>query len=436
MICCARCAASCARCRTQADAARRHDGVVAELQRDPPAPRRARARPGLQLKTDALPRAGLRPRAATETRSRAACGSSTSRCSTPSAALTDVGHGDVGDTLARVEAMREPARGLRALVVERRRGLERELAAAADEGVVETLVADAGAVRAELDALEPEAGSLAEQALEVERAERDVTAALEAFLVAADGSDPVAEAEAVRGSSRPDATVWSASRRSSPVRRPRPGARGATGAARARPRRRDGATAGRDVDGPQRRGHGRDRDLDPSAAPRRSSPRRSPGCVGPRPTSARGRGAPMPWRRRSTRWATPTPSPRSTASPGSPGRWSTTSSSSPARSGRWRPRSATPWARWSSPVVTRPAHAVERLAARRRVGLAAGARRRRQRRHRRGDARAGRQPTARGVPARRAAGSRRRRWPVRSVASCSPTVTGVGRWTSRRRTRS
>ena len=113
-------------------------------------------------------------------------------------ALTDVGHGDVADALTRVEAMRERARGLRALVVERRRGLERELAAAADEGVVETLVADAGAIRAELDLLDPASGALAEQGLEVDAAERDLARERAALVVGADASDPVAEADAVR----------------------------------------------------------------------------------------------------------------------------------------------------------------------------------------------------------------------------------------------
>ena len=50
--------------------------------------------------------------------------------------------------------LRERARGLAALLAEKRRGVERELAAAADEGVVETLVADAGVLRAELAELD------------------------------------------------------------------------------------------------------------------------------------------------------------------------------------------------------------------------------------------------------------------------------------------
>ena len=58
-------------------------------------------------------------------------------------ALAVPGGDDVADLLARTEALRERSRGLTNLVAERRRGLERELAAVADEGVVETLVAEA-----------------------------------------------------------------------------------------------------------------------------------------------------------------------------------------------------------------------------------------------------------------------------------------------------
>ncbi len=180
----------------QADAARRHDGVVGELK----AIRvhlAGRELAGLQLKTTRLrEQAGelQREEAGIQARLRELDVSVLDA----ERALTDVGHGDVGDALARVEAMRERARGLRNLVAERRRGLERELAAAADEGVVETLVADAGAVRAELAALEPESGILTEQGLEVEQQERALAEARARFRAETEGDDPVAEAEAVR----------------------------------------------------------------------------------------------------------------------------------------------------------------------------------------------------------------------------------------------
>ena len=180
----------------QADAARRHDGVVEELK----AIRvhlAGRELAGLQLKTVRL-REQASELAQEETAIQGRLRELDVSVLDAERALTDVGHGDLGDSLARVEAMSERARGLRNLVVERRRGLERELAAAADEGVVETLVADAGAVRVELAAIDPEAGMLAEQGLEIERTEREVVEARAAFRADADASDPVAEAEAVR----------------------------------------------------------------------------------------------------------------------------------------------------------------------------------------------------------------------------------------------
>src|SRR5205823_3271228 len=76
-------------------------------------------------------------------------------------ALAVPGGDDVADLLARTEALRERSRGLTNLVAERRRGLERELAAVADEGVVETLVAEAARARVQLAAVETEAEGLA-----------------------------------------------------------------------------------------------------------------------------------------------------------------------------------------------------------------------------------------------------------------------------------
>jgi chromosome segregation protein len=68
--------------------------------------------------------------------------------------LTALGVEGLAEWVARAEALRERGRGLAALLAEKRRGLERELAAAADAGVVETLVADAVALRGELAALD------------------------------------------------------------------------------------------------------------------------------------------------------------------------------------------------------------------------------------------------------------------------------------------
>ena len=124
-------------------------------------------------------------------------------------ALTDAGHGDVADALVRVESMRERARGLQALLAEKRRGLERELAAAADEGVVETLVADAGALRAELATVEREAAELEErrQAAQGDGTPADpgTLADAEAALAIAEQAWRECEAEAGRWQARAEA---------------------------------------------------------------------------------------------------------------------------------------------------------------------------------------------------------------------------------------
>jgi chromosome segregation protein len=89
-------------------------------------------------------------------------------------ALAIPGDDDVADLLARTEALRERARGLVNLISERRRGLERELAAVADEGVVESLVAEAATLREQLAMVEGDFASLAPTRAEVEAAEARV----------------------------------------------------------------------------------------------------------------------------------------------------------------------------------------------------------------------------------------------------------------------
>ncbi len=94
-------------------------------------------------------------------------------------ALTVPGDDDVADMLVRVEQLRERAKGIQALVAERLRGLDRELEAAADEGVVETLVADAADARAQLETvaaeglvLEPDLAAVVAAEARVEQARR------------------------------------------------------------------------------------------------------------------------------------------------------------------------------------------------------------------------------------------------------------------------
>jgi chromosome segregation protein len=136
--------------------------------------------------------------------------------------LTALGHDDAAEALVRAETMRERGRGLRALLAEKQRGLERELTAAADEGVIETLVADADALRRELAEVDDESSALEPKLAEVEAAEQDLAVeraartdeqgdgtggvpAAEARLTEADERWREAEAEAARGRARLDA---------------------------------------------------------------------------------------------------------------------------------------------------------------------------------------------------------------------------------------
>jgi chromosome segregation protein len=69
------------------------------------------------------------------------------------AQLTARGASDVSDRLVRVEQLRERARGLAAVLVERRRSLDRDKGQLLDAGVVANLEADAARFREELDAV-------------------------------------------------------------------------------------------------------------------------------------------------------------------------------------------------------------------------------------------------------------------------------------------
>jgi chromosome segregation protein len=114
------------------------------------------------------------------------------------ASLTAAGHGDVADALARAEALRERARGCAALLQEKRRGLEREAAAVADEGVFETLVADAVQLRAQLETVGQEAHDVRRDRDDAEREERELGARQELLGVASSPDVAHDEARLVR----------------------------------------------------------------------------------------------------------------------------------------------------------------------------------------------------------------------------------------------
>src|SRR5438128_1375644 len=76
------------------------------------------------------------------------------------AELSAMGADDLGDDLVKVERLREQARGLSTLLAERRRGIERDRAVAVDQAVVATLEAEAARLRSELSDADTEAERL------------------------------------------------------------------------------------------------------------------------------------------------------------------------------------------------------------------------------------------------------------------------------------
>src|SRR3954447_9125462 len=143
----------------QADAARRHDGIVAEL-RSVTLHLAGREIDRLQIREQR--RADSRGALAKEEQDvRVRLRTLDDAVLAAERALAVPGGDDVADLLARTEALRERSRGLTNLVAERRRGLERELAAVADEGVVETLVAEAARARVQLVAVDLDVETLA-----------------------------------------------------------------------------------------------------------------------------------------------------------------------------------------------------------------------------------------------------------------------------------
>ena len=157
----------------QADAARRHGDLVTELST-------------LQIFLAGREIAGLRSRLQTLAGERATLGSrdgelkgELARLDTDvmatEARLTALGGFDLGDSLVRVEQLRERARGLSAVLSERRRGMERDRGRQMDTGVVANLEADASRLRTELNEVEagierlaPEAGDVAEEEAQVD----------------------------------------------------------------------------------------------------------------------------------------------------------------------------------------------------------------------------------------------------------------------------
>ncbi|MGZ7087596.1 MAG: AAA family ATPase, partial [Ilumatobacteraceae bacterium] len=146
----------------QADAARRHGDLVAELS-------------ALQIFLRGREIASLRARLTALTGENLSLHSAEQQLRTElagldtgvmaaEAELTARGDLDLSDEMVRVEQLRERARGIAAVLVERRRSMERDRGQLMDSGVVASLEADADNLRVELQRVSDELGQLAEEA--------------------------------------------------------------------------------------------------------------------------------------------------------------------------------------------------------------------------------------------------------------------------------
>ena len=183
----------------QADAARRHGSVVTELR-------------ALQVFAAGRELATLRRRLAESSAAKAEAsgedrmvkqrlGELDATVLAAEAELSALGGDDLGEQLAQVEALREKARGLTALLNERLKGLEREREAFVDQGVIASLEADAARLEGELGDLDATEQQLNPEAEELARDETALDEARRTFDETwADGvPSPTGKAAEVRG---------------------------------------------------------------------------------------------------------------------------------------------------------------------------------------------------------------------------------------------
>ncbi|MEW6472996.1 MAG: chromosome segregation protein SMC [Actinomycetota bacterium] len=208
----------------QADAARRHGGLTEELQ----AIRLHLAGREITTLTERLATIGDKKEKveAEEAVAREQAGRLEAEVAESEAALADLPADSLGDAVATAESLLARARGLGALVAEKRRNIDRSLAALADAGVVETLTAEAAKLRADLTSAEEEGAALEprgaeldaiEETLEERRAELEPAGNLPARKAA---SDARAELAALAGAiARTEAEQSRLESRREPIRR-------------------------------------------------------------------------------------------------------------------------------------------------------------------------------------------------------------------------
>ncbi|HET7488970.1 MAG TPA: chromosome segregation protein SMC [Acidimicrobiales bacterium] len=183
----------------QADAARRHDAVVEELR----ALRLHLA--GRELVAlDERRRAAVARRAelaGTEEKLRAYLSGLGGEIAGAEAEVARRSADDPSDGLVRFEGLRERARGLAAVLAERRRSVERELQSSVDADVVASLEAEESALAAALAAVEGEAGALAPEVERLVAAEAELAGERAGFEAEWGAVEPVpgSRAAEVRG---------------------------------------------------------------------------------------------------------------------------------------------------------------------------------------------------------------------------------------------
>jgi chromosome segregation protein len=163
----------------QAEAARRHGDLVTELE----AIRlHVAGRELTTLRTRLAAGADSRARLAEEeAATRSELGRLDATVLGAEAELSAMGADDLGESLVQVERLHQQARGLAAIVAERRRGIERDRAVSADRGVIDSLEAEAARLRSELDEAAIAADVLRPDAARLVEAEADLASDRTAF---------------------------------------------------------------------------------------------------------------------------------------------------------------------------------------------------------------------------------------------------------------
>ena len=188
----------------QAKAAERHGTLIEELA-EVKTYVAGREIASLRVKLEALAATKLES-AATEADLKSALAALDTNVMSIEAQLSARGESDVSDRLVHVEQLRERARGLSAVLIERRRSLERDRGQLLDAGVVANLEADGARFREELAAVIEALGEIEPAAAQLEDDERAFSVersnVMQAVSADPGGSQAASAAAEVRGELR------------------------------------------------------------------------------------------------------------------------------------------------------------------------------------------------------------------------------------------